>query len=62
MGVTSREVDVLRLLAEGLTNRVIAERLYVSPRTVKGHIESLLAKTGASNRTQLATLAVRPRA
>ena len=57
LGVTSREVDVLRLLAGGLTNREIAERLYVSPRTVKGHVESLLAKTATANRTQLAGLA-----
>lgn len=56
LGVTSREVDVLVLLKEGLTNRDIAERLYVSPRTVKGHIENLLAKTGLANRTQLAGL------
>ena len=62
LGVTSREVDVLRLLAEGLTNREIAERLYIAPRTVKGHIESLLAKTGTANRTQLAALAEPDRA
>ncbi|HET7488864.1 MAG TPA: LuxR C-terminal-related transcriptional regulator [Acidimicrobiales bacterium] len=57
LGVTSREMDVLLLVAQGLTNRQIAERLYVSPRTVKGHVESLLAKTGAANRTQLAGIA-----
>jgi DNA-binding CsgD family transcriptional regulator len=53
-GVTSREVDVLLLVADGLTNVEIAERLYLSPRTVKGYVENLLAKTGAGNRTQLA--------
>lgn len=57
LGVTSREVDVLRLVAQGLTNGQIAERLYLSLRTVKGHVESLLAKTGAANRTHLATRA-----
>jgi DNA-binding CsgD family transcriptional regulator/tetratricopeptide (TPR) repeat protein len=53
-GVTSREMDVLVLVAEGLTNKEVAQRLYLSPRTVKGHVELLLAKTGATNRTQLA--------
>jgi len=52
--VTSREVDVLRLVAEGLTNPDIAAGLYLSPRTVKGYVEQLLAKTGSGNRTQLA--------
>ncbi len=54
IGVTSREMDVLRLVAEGLTNKAIADRLYLSPRTVKTHVENLLAKTGSSSRTQLA--------
>jgi DNA-binding NarL/FixJ family response regulator len=54
LGVTSREVDVLRLVAEGLTNREIAARLYLSPGTVKGYVEQLLAKTGSANRIQLA--------
>ncbi len=55
VGVTSREVDVLLLVAQGLSNAQVAERLYLSPRTVKGYVEQLLAKTGAANRTQLAT-------
>ncbi len=58
LGITSREVDVLRLVATGCTNNQIAERLYLSLRTVKGHVESLLAKTGTTNRTQLAALVV----
>ena len=57
LGVTGREVDVLQLVAEGCTNKEVAERLYLSLRTVKGHVESLLAKTGSANRTQLAALA-----
>ena len=52
LGVTARELDVLRLVAEGLTSRDIAERLYLSPRTVEKHVERLLAKTGAGNRTR----------
>lgn len=54
LGVTSREMDVLALVVDGLTNKEIAARLYITPRTVKGHIELLLAKTGAVNRIQLA--------
>lgn len=55
-GVTLREYDVLQLLATGATNREIAERLYLSPRTVEKHVERLLLKAGASNRTALAGL------
>jgi DNA-binding NarL/FixJ family response regulator len=50
LGVTAREVDVLVGVAEGNTNRQIAERLYISPRTVDKHVERLLLKTGASRR------------
>jgi len=44
---------VLRLVADGLTNKQIADRLYLSPRTVEKHVESLLRKTGAHSRTGL---------
>ena len=53
LGVTSREMDVLGLVAEGLTNRQIAQRLFVSRRTVDTHVASLLAKTGAASRAEL---------
>jgi DNA-binding CsgD family transcriptional regulator len=46
LGVTEREADVLRLAAQGLGNREIAERMFLSPRTVEKHVASLLAKTG----------------
>ena len=59
VGVTRREADVFTLVREGLTNREIAERLFVSPRTVEKHIESLLRKTQARSRTQLATYEIR---
>ncbi|MFC4116395.1 AAA family ATPase [Nonomuraea zeae] len=58
-GVTSREMDVLGLVAEGLTNRKIAERLFISPRTVDTHVASLLAKTASADRTELRTIARR---
>ena len=57
-GVTSREADVLALLAQGLANQAIADRLYLAPRTVKTHVEHLLAKTGRTSRVQLAALAI----
>jgi DNA-binding CsgD family transcriptional regulator len=53
LGITGREADVLRLVAEGLANKEIAARLHVSPRTVEKHVESLLRKTAARSRTQL---------
>jgi DNA-binding CsgD family transcriptional regulator/tetratricopeptide (TPR) repeat protein len=52
-GVTSREADVLVLVAAGLTNAEVADRLFLSPRTVETHVAHLLAKTGATDRTQL---------
>jgi len=57
LGITTREADVLTLVAAGMTNPQIADRLYISPGTVKSHLESLLRKTGSTGRTQLATLA-----
>ena len=59
MGVTAREADVLRLIADGLTNKEIGERLFLSPRTVEKHVERLLAKTGSQNRSQLVSRAAR---
>lgn len=53
-GLTAREVEVLSLLAEGLTNKAIGERLYVSPRTVSTHVSNLLAKLHVENRGEAA--------
>ena len=60
LGVTEREADVLRLVAQGLGNREIAERMFLSPRTVEKHVASLLAKTGL-RRAQLSWVFRRPR-
>ena len=50
-GITDREIEVLRLVAEGLTNADIAERLELSPRTVHAHLRSAYGKLGVSART-----------
>src|SRR5229473_1880934 len=56
-GVSIRELEVARLVAEGLTNKQIAARLHLSVRTVESHVRSALMKAGLVNRTQLATWA-----
>jgi len=65
LGVTAREADVLRLLGEGRSNAAIAERLYISVRTVETHVSSLLAKLQVESRGQLTarslTIAFDPR-
>ncbi|RTL70005.1 MAG: LuxR family transcriptional regulator [Pseudonocardiaceae bacterium] len=58
-GITRREADVLALLARGRSNREIADRLVVSPRTVEKHVERLLSKTGTTRRTQLVAMMTR---
>ena len=57
--ITSRETDVLRMLAEGLVNKEIVARLGISEHTVKFHISSILDKLGASTRTEAVTLGIR---
>lgn len=57
--LTAREREVLQLMAEGLPNRQIAARLHISPHTVKFHVASILAKLGASSRTEAVTLGAR---
>ena len=60
-GVTARENEVLGLVAEGMTNAQIAERLFLSPRTVDTHVANLLAKTGTRARTELRAWAAESR-
>ena len=57
--LTPRENDVLRLLAEGLPNKGVASRLEVSEHTVKFHVNSIMGKLNAQNRTEAVTLATR---
>jgi DNA-binding CsgD family transcriptional regulator len=56
-GLTEREVEVLRLLAAGLSNREIGVQLYISANTAANHVRSILTKTGTTNRTQAARYA-----
>jgi DNA-binding NarL/FixJ family response regulator len=57
--LTGRESDVLQLLAQGLSNKGIADRLGISDQTVKFHVASIAGKLGAANRTDAVRLAVR---
>jgi DNA-binding NarL/FixJ family response regulator len=57
-GLTAREVEVLVLLARGLSNKQIAERLVITPKTASNHIEHIYAKIGASSRAAAAMFAV----
>ena len=58
-GLTRREVEVLRLIAAGRTDREIAEELVISFRTVGNHVRSILNRTSTANRTEAATYAAR---
>jgi two-component system, NarL family, response regulator DevR len=57
--LTPQEQKILDLIAEGLTNRQIAERMYLSEKTVKNYVSNMLAKLGMSRRTEAAVYAVR---
>jgi non-specific serine/threonine protein kinase len=57
-GLTRRELEVLKLVASGLTNAQVAERLFISPRTVNAHLNSIYGKLGVSSRSAATRLAV----
>ncbi len=57
--LTERELAVLELIAEGMTNREIGEHLYLSEKTVKHHVSDLLSKLGLTRRVEAATFAIR---
>jgi two-component system, NarL family, response regulator LiaR len=55
--LTERELDVLKLIAAGLSNTMIAEKLFISENTVKGHVSNILSKLHLADRTQVAVFA-----
>lgn len=57
--LSAREVEVLRLVVEGLTNKEIAKKLFISDITARNHVISLLSKLNAKDRTEAATIAIR---
>jgi DNA-binding NarL/FixJ family response regulator len=57
--LTEREIEVLKQVAAGCSNKVVAERLLISEDTVKGHVRNILSKLEASDRTHAVTIAVR---
>lgn len=59
LGMTARELEVLRLVAEGRTNREIAEALFIAPKTASAHLSHILDKLGAGNRVEAAAVAHR---
>jgi len=58
-GLTDQERRILRLIAEGLTNRQIASRMYLAEKTVKNYVSSMLSKLGLESRTQAAVFATK---
>jgi DNA-binding NarL/FixJ family response regulator len=57
--LTSREIDVLRLIAGGNANKLIADQLSITEETVKGHVKNILSKLGASDRTHAVTIGLK---
>jgi DNA-binding NarL/FixJ family response regulator len=56
--LTEREIEVLQLIAKGLNNRDISEKLFLSEGTIRNHVSAILAKLGVSDRTQAAVIAI----
>lgn len=56
--LTEREIEILRLIAQGLSNADISDRIFLSEGTVRNHVSAILAKLGVSDRTQAAVIAI----
>jgi two-component system, NarL family, response regulator YdfI len=57
--LTQREIEILRMLAEGMANKTIARQIHISEHTVKFHVSSIFAKLGVSSRTEAVTIGIR---
>lgn len=57
--LTSREIEVLRLIAAGNANKIVADKLSITEETVKGHVKSILSKLGANDRTHAVTIGLK---
>jgi DNA-binding NarL/FixJ family response regulator len=57
--LTAREIDVLRLIAAGNANKIVADKLSITEETVKGHVKSILSKLGANDRTHAVTIGLK---
>lgn len=57
--LTAREIDVLSLIATGLANKIVADKLDITEETVKGHVKNILSKLGANDRTHAVTIALK---
>ena len=57
-GLTAREIEVLRLVAQGRSNREIAAELFIAEKTARNHVERVYAKLGVNNRTQASLAAI----
>ena len=57
--LTSREIDVLKLIAAGNSNKIVADKLSITEETVKGHVKNILSKLGANDRTHAVTIGLK---
>jgi DNA-binding NarL/FixJ family response regulator len=57
--LTTREIEVLRLIAAGNANKIIADQLSITQETVKGHVKNILSKLGANDRTHAVTIGLK---
>jgi DNA-binding NarL/FixJ family response regulator len=58
-GLTAREIEVLRLIGAGNSNKLIADQLFITEETVKGHVKNILSKLGANDRTHAVTIGLK---
>jgi DNA-binding NarL/FixJ family response regulator len=57
--LTQREIEVLQLIATGLANKIVADKLHITEETIKGHVKNILSKLGANDRTHAVTIGLK---